>query len=223
MGLDDRKKREKKRLAQLRINQIQHAAQEVFIDKGFNSATIEDIAKKAELSPATIYIYFKNKYELYASLNLLTLQYMHTEIENIYINKGLSIIEKMFGFKDAMYKTLQYNPITLRLIFLVQLHEELPSLNIKIVDKINRLSNKVMSMIANIYEEGVQKGIFDKGHPMAHADIIWSLFSGLVLWEGAKKQLNPKKDFLKPTLDRAFDIFIKGIMKDPQEKTTPSS
>ncbi len=49
---------------------------------------------------------------------------------------------------------------------------------------------------------------------MAHADIIWAVFSGLVVWEGAKKQLNPKKDFLKSTLDRAFEVFVKGIVKE---------
>jgi hypothetical protein len=49
---------------------------------------------------------------------------------------------------------------------------------------------------------------------MAHADIIWALFSGLMLWEGAKRQLNPQKDFLNTTLNRAFEIFIKGIKKE---------
>jgi len=201
-------------LEQMRIKQIQQAAQDVFMRKGFNSATMEDIAKKAELSPATIYLYFKNKYELYASLNLITLRYLNSQIENVYQNKTLSVNEKLFGIKDAMYNTLKYNPITLRLIFLVQLHEDLPSLSENIINDINRLSQKVMSMIASVYEEGVRQGIFEEGHSMAHADIIWAVFSGLVVWEGAKKQLNPKKDFLKSTLDRAFEVFVKGIVKE---------
>ena len=69
----------------------------------------------------------------------------------------------------------------------------------------------VMEMIAAVYQEGVEKGIFIPGHKNAHADILWAVFTGLILWEDAKKQLNPKKDFLKPTLDRAFDIFLRGI------------
>ncbi|MBW1837887.1 MAG: TetR family transcriptional regulator [Deltaproteobacteria bacterium] len=45
MGIEDRKKREKKMLEEIRIQQIQNAAKEIFIRKGFNSATMEEIAK----------------------------------------------------------------------------------------------------------------------------------------------------------------------------------
>ena len=66
-------------------------------------------------------------------------------------------------------------------------------------------------MIAHIYEEGVLQGKLKDGHSMAHADIMWGIFTGLLMWEESKRRLNPKKDFLKPTLDKAFDIFVEGI------------
>ena len=77
MGIRERKDREK----DLRRQQIQEAAKELFLLKGFNSSTMEDIAKKAELSPATIYLYFKNKDELYVSLNLSSIQYFTNNIK----------------------------------------------------------------------------------------------------------------------------------------------
>ena len=64
MGIKERKRRER----EIRRQQIQKAAKELFILKGFNSTTIEDIAKKAELSPATIYLYFKNKEDLFSAM-----------------------------------------------------------------------------------------------------------------------------------------------------------
>jgi hypothetical protein len=33
----------------------------------------------------------------------------------------------------------------------------------------------------------------------------------LVLWEESKRALNSRKDFLKPTLDMAFEIIGRGI------------
>jgi hypothetical protein len=47
-------------------------------------------------------------------------------------------------------------------------------------------------------------------HPTAIADILWSLFSGIVLWETSKKIINGEKDFLKETFDTAFEIFSRG-------------
>jgi len=41
--------------------QILDAASKVFVEKGFHSATIKDIAGEADISEGTIYNYFKNK------------------------------------------------------------------------------------------------------------------------------------------------------------------
>ena len=218
MGIEDRKKREKKMLEQMRINQIQQAAQEVFMQKGFGSATIEDISKRAELSPATIYLYFKNKYELYASLNLKTLKYFQTQIDTVYSNTKLSVEAKILGFKEVMYSMSETHPTFLRLVFLSQLQEDLEYPDKEIFNKINNVSKKTMSMIASVYEEGVLQGLFEEGHSIALADIMWAMFSGLFLWEGTKTQINPEKDFFKPTLDKAFDIFLKGIRKYPERE-----
>jgi len=209
MGIQDRKKREKN----LRCQQIQRAAKELFLLKGFNSTTIEDIAKKAELSPATIYLYFKSKDELFASLNFITLQYLVDEMKKVYDNKSLSPKEKMLKFKEGMYKTYKYDPLMLRNIMHIQLEDTLSVISEELINKLNSLSQKGMSMIAEVYEEGVRQGKFIKGHGMAHADIMWGIFTGLLLWEESKRRLNPKKDFLRPTLDRAFDIFCRGIEK----------
>ena len=66
----------------------------MFLLKGFRSTTMEDIAKKAELSTGAIYQYFKNKDELYASMNLEGLQSMTDEIEAIYKDQRLSSEKK---------------------------------------------------------------------------------------------------------------------------------
>ncbi len=66
MGIQERKQRERER----RRQQIIVAAKRVFSEKGYSKSTMEDIAKEAELSPGTLYLYFKNKDELYASLSL---------------------------------------------------------------------------------------------------------------------------------------------------------
>jgi len=209
MGIQERKNREKN----MRKQQIQNAAKKLFILKGFHSTTMEEIAQKAELSPATIYLYFKNKDELYAKLNIISMQYLFDEIEKIYKNQKLSAISKILKIKDAMYDTFRYDPLILRNIFHIQLEDALPSLSKELLDQVNHISWKVLTMISNVYEEGVRQGKFRGGLGIAHADIIWSTFTGLVIWEEAKRKIDPRKDFLKATLDRAFDIFCRGIIK----------
>jgi AcrR family transcriptional regulator len=207
MGITERRERERA----MRQRLIQDAAIELFMKKGFFSVKMEDIAEKAELSIATIYLYFKSKDELYASLNAISLQYLHDEVKKVYTDESLSVEEKLMGYKDALKNTYHFNPTTLRIIFHLQLYNIFASLDKKLLNQFNSLGRRTMNMIANTYEEGVRQGKFEEGNGIAHADIIWALFTGLVLWEEAKKLVNPKKDFFDTTLDRAFAIFCCGI------------
>ena len=194
MGIKERKEREKA----MRRQGIQNAAKNLFIAKGFSSTTMEDIARNAELSAATIYQYFRSKEDLYASLNLITLQCLFDEVDKVFNDKALSAEGKIIGFKDAMYTAFRYEPLILRNIFHVQLEDDtLLSLSKELLGQLNRQSLRVMTMISDVYEEGVRQGEFRPGGGLVHADIIWGVFTGLVIWERAKKRSLPKRTFLK--------------------------
>lgn len=64
MAIQDRKEREKLQ----RRNSIIEAAEELFSDKGFDEITMQEISERAELSKATLYLYFKSKEELYLTV-----------------------------------------------------------------------------------------------------------------------------------------------------------
>lgn len=61
MGIAERRQREK----ELRREAIIKAATEIFKKKGLTASTMEEIASRAELSKATLYLYFTNKEELF--------------------------------------------------------------------------------------------------------------------------------------------------------------
>jgi len=208
MGIQERKEREKER----RRQQIIVAAKRVFSEKGFNKATMEDIAHEAELSPGTLYLYFKNKEELYASLSLRILQYLHIRVEDV--NKEeLPPEEKMDALVEAMYDVYAFDPLILINMFHLQSSETLKNLSPKLMSEIENLSRKSIGAIALIFEEGIDLGLFIDRHPVAMADIFWALFSGVILWTTSKKIFNQEKDYLKDTLKIAFEVFSRGIEK----------
>lgn len=53
-----------------KLKRIQESAIKIFMEKGYKETKIQDIAKLAEISPGTIYLYYKNKRELFSSLNI---------------------------------------------------------------------------------------------------------------------------------------------------------
>ncbi|MGD2036392.1 MAG: TetR/AcrR family transcriptional regulator [Desulfobacterales bacterium] len=209
MGIQERKEREKER----RRQQIMVAAKRVFSDKGFNKATMEDIAQEAELSPGTLYLYFKNKEELYASLSLRILQYLLIRVEHVNEEKDAGPEEKLKSLVDAMYDVYEFDPLIIINMFHLQSSETLKNLSPQLMEEIKVLSRKSLGSIAQIFKEGVDKDIFIDRHPVALADTFWALFSGVVLWLTSKKIIDQRKDYLKQTLDVAFEIYCRGLKK----------
>ena len=189
------------------------AARGVFADKGFNRTTMEDIARRAELSPGTLYLYFKSKEELYASLSLRVLHYLQLRLERVCQDQNLDFEGKLEALGAALYEVYQFDPLIIIKLFHLQSSETLINLSPRPMSEIKDLSARSISAMAKIFEEGIQKGVLVDSHPVALADILWSLFSGVVLWESSKKIIDANKDFLRPTFETAFEIFLRGLKR----------
>ncbi len=207
MGIRERKERERER----RRQQILVAAKRVFTDKGFSKATMYDIAKEAELSQGTLYLYFKNKDELYSYLSLRILQYLMIRLEHVRAEPVSGVTQRLNALKNAMYDVYEFDPLILINMFHMQSSETLKKLSPDIVDQIDKLSRSALKVMADIFEDGIKNKRLVDYKPVVVADIFWSLFSGIILWETSKKMIDGEKDFLKTTLDTAFEIFFRGI------------
>jgi AcrR family transcriptional regulator len=209
MGIRERKERERER----RRQQIMVAAKRVFADKGFNKATMEDIAKEAELSPGTLYLYFKNKDELYASLSLRILQYLLMRLEHVNRTTLDSHQNRIQALKEAMYDVYEFDPLILINMFHLQSSDALKNLTPNLLNEIQDLSRSSIEAMARLFESGVKDGVFIDKRPLAIADIIWSMFSGVVLWETSKKIIGSNDHDLRDSLEMAFEVLARGISK----------
>ncbi len=209
MGIQERKEREKER----RRQQIIVAAKRVFTKKGLSKTTMEDIARESELSPGTLYLYFKNKEDLYASLSLRILQFLSIRVAQVIQDGDENPPEKLDKLIAAMYEVYEFDPMVIINMFHLQSSETLKNLSPALLQEINTLSKKALGHITSIFKDGMEQGYFIDRHPTALADIFWSLFSGVILWEASKNVIDGDKDYLKSTLAMAFELFCRGIRK----------
>ena len=208
MGIQERKRREKER----RKQQIMVAAKRVFTTKGFGRATMEDIANEAELSPGTLYLYFKSKDELCASLSLRVLEYLLLRIEHLQKEKGLDDRQKISELKKALLDVYEFDPLMLKNLSYLKSSEALSHLNSELMDEIERLSCKALQRIAAIFQAGIDCGVCLDCHSATMAAILWATFYGIILWNKGQKESVQEKAFVEPLLDRAFQIFERGIL-----------
>jgi len=209
MGVAERRAREKEQ----RREAILDAAKEIFSRKGYQGATMEEIAARAELSPATLYLYFDNKSQLYASLNVKMLAFLCQRVEQVAGQKGLEPLEKVRRLAQAMHDVYTFDPLILTNVLHMQASQELMDLSPELKEQINSMAARALQLMAGIFQQGIDQGLFRPYHPVALADLVWSVFSGLVLWEESKRGFAPEKDYLQDTLELAIEIMARGVSK----------
>ncbi len=212
MGIYERKQREKAQ----RKKEIINAARKIFSNKGFNSATMEEIAIEAELSPGTLYLYFKNKEELHTSLSIEILKYLTNEIQKV-VSLDISVEDKIDKFRDVFINVYEYDSNILVNLFHLQSGEALNNLSGDVLRQIKIYSAMAHGAIIDVVKQGIRQDVFVNENPVALADILWASYGGIVLWVDSKRRLDDSKDFVKPTIKTAFKIIRKGLKKNRPE------
>jgi len=209
MGIQERKRREREE----RRREIMNAARKVFSQNGFSKTTMEDIAREAELSPGTLYLYFKNKDELYASLSVEVLKHLLDRLKHVYVKEAQNPQMRINQLKQTLFRVYEVDPLILLSLFHLQSSEILKNLAPPMLTTIRDLSKQSLEIISKIFAEGIENQVFIEKHPEALSDVMWALFSGVVLWEESKRIIRDKHEANSPSFDTAFEIFSRGIVR----------
>ena len=117
MGLEERRKRER----ESRKNAILKAARKLFFDRGFKQVTVESIAKRAELSKGSIYLYYNSKEEIYTQILLSDIDKFHERFTGILIDPD-SASEALYRFADIYVDFFVNDRELFRILMTYMLH-----------------------------------------------------------------------------------------------------
>jgi len=170
MGIRERRERQKEHLRE----EILDAARELFLKEGVMNVSMRAIAKKIEYSPTTIYLYFKDKWELYHSICEEAFAHLELELESIKkgeenaaecIRQG-AIAYINFGLK---------HPNHYRVVFLTG-H---PTGSDNPFQYTGSAGEKSFLYLVSQIQRGMEQGKFRRGDPMLAAQTAWSMMHGL--------------------------------------------
>jgi len=207
MGIRERKQRERER----RKRQILEAAQLVFPANGFRKTTMEDVAREAELSPGTLYLYFNSKEELYASLTFGFLRRFISRLKHIDTGSEAEPLQIIKGLLDAMVDVYEMDPAMLIHLVHLQSSETLYDIPVHLKSEFKELFRSSREAIAKVVHKAMSIGRVRAANPLILADILWALFSGVILREESKRFINGSTRYLRQHLDIAFEIFTRGL------------
>ncbi|MEN6329421.1 MAG: TetR/AcrR family transcriptional regulator [Methanobacteriaceae archaeon] len=105
MTISDRKEREK----EMRQKDIIDTAEKLFFENGYENITMADIANGTELARSTLYLYFKNKKEIYLAISIRGTEILNRIFKESY-EKGKTGREKVEMLMKAFYRFYKEYP-----------------------------------------------------------------------------------------------------------------
>lgn len=199
MGTSQRKVRERR----ARRRAIQAAAVQVFSEKGFFRATMEDVAREAELSVGTIYLYYRSKKELYVSLLFESMKIFTEAIERI-MAAGLPPDRQLKQVWEFFYAYHTRYPQSYRVLLFLQQPGLSSAISPKTLQEINARAARNFSLVSRIVAAAMAKGIYRSREPREVVDLLWSLFLGLVHLSETRKNLGITVSTLRDLHRKAF-------------------
>jgi AcrR family transcriptional regulator len=210
MGISERREREKVE----RRRTILNCARELILSQGVHQVSMEDIASKAELSKATVYLYFPSKNVLF---NEISEEAAHVFLERLkpFLETGATGMEalkyfwrgyvELFGNFDEMIIVFQIRSFMNPGLPMVSLEEQTNSMHI----------DAIINTLRKIIDQCKGEGVFDPALDSNMAiRLILSMFS--INIENAAR-LTPearKSPAVIEEMQNAFQIVIRGFAKE---------
>jgi AcrR family transcriptional regulator len=212
MGVSERKEREK----QTRKESILDAARRVFQEIGYPSTTMNKIAEEAELSKATLYLYFKNKDDLFISMTTEPLKKLKKEFEKIAVTDK-NPEEKIVLASRAFIKQWNNNRAAYQMgdTFIATYNPQSES-HRSLFNKMNEILGEILNIGVRIIESGIKKGLFKNNiDPEKTMLVGWRALAGLLQITNIIDASKKEKSFSNEILDLAIKTFFDGIKKRP--------
>ncbi len=217
--LQELSRREREKLN--RRNEILEAARKVFAEKGYETATVDDVANAAELSKGTIYLYFKSKSDLFLSTMEMGMRQVISNFTDAIADNG---DDPIAGIREIIYRQLVFcdeNIDMFKIVASESFHVEIHSEMNKNNGFKKRATNDMLEntkLLADYIQKGIDMGIFKKLNPKDAAFALLSIIRGFAFhWI-----TDPEDVVLGEKTETICTIFLDGL-KDSKSNTVVES
>ena len=193
----------KPNVSEERKDQIMNAAEQVFSQKGFSDARMDDIAEETGLSKGTLYLYYKSKDDLIIAILDRLFQREFRAFETLDL-ASMSATEAIWLFADTTIKDMK---IMLRLLPITYEFMGLAFRNKLVQKTFKAYLNYYLDLLIPIIQQGIDSGEFRPADAKEVAIAMGAIMEGtLLLWVYDKSLIEPEKH-----LRSGMKLLLEGV------------
>ena len=189
--------------------EILDAAKKVFLERDFNTVTIEAIADAGAFSRATVYLYFKNKQEMYVEVLLRDLDVLISGLLDA-VNEADTMRNNLFRMSVSYMNFFKMHPEYFRKLsffFFPGREEFLPKAVLKTIDR--KLETGVLG-IERCISLGIERGEARQIDARSATLALWGQWMGSA-YAAITGHTNRFERTIEQTFADGIDIFVDGL------------
>jgi AcrR family transcriptional regulator len=161
-----------------RRREILEKALDVFVDEGYEDVTFQKIADRCGITRTTLYIYFKNKKEIFNySIKQLLIE-VEGDLIRLRKERGLNCGDKLIRVISVIIDRLEENRRLLSVILNYLLYISKGSANPN--DRVRRRTIRLRHILATIMIEGIRAGELAPVNIRAADDLLYGLIESVI-------------------------------------------
>jgi AcrR family transcriptional regulator len=200
---------------------ILKVAERIFTKKGYSLATMDEIAKEAQFSKATLYQYFKNKSEMFFEIiyksfeevlhKIMKIKKMNLKAEEK-LKKSIYTISYYYHTKKNIARIfIMERALMRRLLHLDSKVQPAPTHHPPIPGRYMSVLDETFNLLCEIIEEGVKNGEFRRVDVGKAGFILGAMIRGFHF----KGPIREKKELsVQESTDLILNYFLYGIKKE---------
>ncbi|ROR23909.1 TetR family transcriptional regulator [Mobilisporobacter senegalensis] len=214
MGVTARKEKER----DIRKKDIIDAAEKIFFEKGFHNATMDDIAKEAEFSKRTVYVYFRSKEQLYFEIMIRGYKLLNGLFEKVVEeNCTKTGIEKTELLGKALVDFSNLYPEYFKAIMDYENGDmDFENNDDKSIKECYMEGEKLFDFLKDTLDEGIQDGTVLNGIDVINtALILWASMVGVLNTSKKKEKylIHYRNRTIEELVEEALKFLICSIKK----------
>ena len=202
MSLRGKTKREV--LLEFRHQEILEAARKVFADKGYSSASVEDIAHAAGIAKGTLYLYYPSKHDIYREALKRGLEALCGDLENK-VGAERTCENRIRAFISAKLTWFEQNRDLFKIYYAEYANtvRQPPYLH----RDFKGFHERQMKLLTGALHQGVLEGVIRKLPAEAAALAILDIARGII----TQRLLGWSRTNVQDDIDFLFDLTWKGL------------
>jgi AcrR family transcriptional regulator len=206
-------------LVEERQAQILAAAVKVFAKKGFERATIKDIAREAGMAEGSIYNYFKNKEDVLVSLprQLIepTIETTRARVSMTALAEPLPPEQVLQSIARNIISIIHQNARVIRALI-----SALPNMKQPLRDKyLQQVILYATDLLKEYFQQQIEQGVFRKGldPEVLSLSFVGMFFPVVMFREVLQVELEPHLEYAQ-LIDAVIPLFLSGVLAEWSER-----